>query len=81
MLRTPLVCVRFIRAGSVTYRVGVPTPYFMQTIADDVRRTGRVEVELAADADDAAPRRRTRGAGGARAPRADRPGLAPGAAA
>jgi hypothetical protein len=53
MLRTPFVRVRFARAGVITYRVGVPTPYFVQTLVDELRRAGRVEVELAADADDA----------------------------
>src|SRR6185369_8525276 len=43
--------VRVVRAGSVIFRVGVLTPYFVQTIADDARRAGRVEVEVAGDAD------------------------------
>jgi hypothetical protein len=51
MSPAPLVRVRLVRAGSVTYRVGVLTPYFVQTIADEARRAARVDVELAGDAD------------------------------
>jgi len=51
MSPAPLVRVRLVRPGCVTYRVGVLTPYFVQTIAEDVRRAGRVDVELAGDAE------------------------------
>ena len=52
MSPAPLLRIRVVRPGSVTYRVGVLTPYFAQTIAGDARRGGRIDVEVTGDADD-----------------------------
>ena len=58
MRRTPLIRACIVRPGhvrpGVLHRVGYLTPYLVQTIAEDVRRSGRVEIEVAADADEAA---------------------------
>jgi hypothetical protein len=58
MGRIPLVRARIVRSSpvqsAVLHRVGYLTPYLVQTIADDVRRGGRVEVEVAAEADETA---------------------------
>ena len=57
VMRLPLVWARVVRpwppgAGTL-HRAGYLTPYLVQTIAEDVRRGGRVEIEVAADVDDA----------------------------
>jgi hypothetical protein len=58
MGRIPLVRARIVRESPVRpgilHRAGYLTPYLLQTIADDVRRGGRVEVEVAAEADETA---------------------------
>ena len=43
--------VRVVHRAGFRYRVGVPTPYFVQSIADELRRARGVEIELPADAD------------------------------